>query len=373
MNTFQHEAAHWIVDMWHVHTDAEGSVGEPRQDRFRNSNYSLSDNRHGSLPTVERYRSHLEWHAMWCAAGALMKQYPLIAGNDDTWGTLEGWLDRNSIEQPEQWLSDIRQCKPLKRQFWAPPVDWLNEPSEGFDDRQFLKVLSLASDGPVAVGARFSIHTQKTNFTARLSSALVSPDTASALARALQTADDSWDYHIPQAGHDLEIHEIRYCLKGWLDVLEGDLRLDECDTFRNDIRRIECAPAKIIFPTLTQTVSSRFQPIWLDEEKREHFSYQAWGDTPSDKQERLHYYSLGLKSEGWQLSMNRVSLANFLVQSNMDLIAQIEIEHEKTKDDTYRYDEDTEEKTRFTKILVLRQCGRIESADQHLGSWITPD
>ena len=37
------------------------------------------------------------------------------------------------------------------------------------------------------------------------------------------------------------------------------------------------------------------------------------------------------------------------------------------------YDEDTEEKTRFTKILVLRQCGRIESADQHLGSWITSD
>lgn len=374
MNAFQHEAAHWIVDRWHVQTDAEGSVGEPRQDRFRNSNYSLSDNRHGSLPTVERYRSHLEWHAIWCAAGTLMKQYPLITGeDDDTWGTLEGWLNRNSIEKPEQWLSDIRQCKPLERQFWGPPVDWLNEPSEDFDDKRFLEVLHLASDISVAVGARFSIHTQKTNFTARLHSALVSPGTASALARALQTADDSWDYHIPAAGHDLEIHETQYSLKGWLDALEGDLRLDECDSFRNEIRRIECAPAKSIFSTLTQTVSSRSQPIWLDEEKREHFSYQAWGDTPSDKRERHHYYFSGLRSEGWLLSMNRVSLASFLVQSNMDLIAQIEIEHEKSKNDDYRYDEDTEEKTRFTKILILRQCGRIESADRHLGSWITPD
>lgn len=373
MKTFQHEAARWIVDMWHVQTDAEGSVGEPRQDRFRNSNYSLSDNRHGSLPTVERYRSHLEWHAMWCAAGSLMKQYPLIACNDDTWGTLEGWLARNSIEKPEQWLSDIRQCKPLKRQLWAPPLDWLNEPSEGFDDKDFLEVLNLSSDASIAVDVRLSIHTQKTNFTTRLSSALVSPVTASALVRALQTADDSWDYHIPEAGHDLEIHETRYCLKGWLDTLEGDLRLDECDTFRNDIRRIECAPAKTIFPELKQIVSSLSQPIWIDEDRREHFSYTAWGDTPSDKQEKQHYYSSDLRSSGWQLSMDRVSLASFLVQSDMDLIVQIEIEHEKTKDDTYRYDEDTEEKTRFTKILVLRQCGLIESADQHLGSWITSD
>lgn len=373
MKTFQHEAARWIVDMWHVQTDAEGSVGEPRQDRFRNSNYSLSDNRHGSLPTVERYRSHLEWHAMWCAAGSLMKQYPLIACNDDTWGTLEGWLDRNSIEKPEQWLSDIRQCKPLKRQLWAPPLDWLNEPSEGFDDKDFLEVLNLSSDASIAVDVRFSIHTQKTNFTARLSSALVSPVTASALVRALQTADDSWDYHIPEAGHDLEIHETRYCLKGWLDALEGDLRLDECDSFRNDIRRIECVPAKSVFPGLRQIVSSLSQPIWLNAEKRELFSYQTWGDTPSDKRERHQYYSSDLRSDGWQLSMDRVSLASFLVQSDMDLIVQIEIEHEKSKDDTYRYDENTEEKTRFTKILVLRQCGRIESADQHLGSWITSD
>lgn len=234
MNTFQLEAARWIVDKWHVQTDAEGSVDEQRQDRFRNSNYSLSDNRHGSLPTVERYRSHLEWHAMWCAAGSLMRQYPLIACNDDTWGTVEGWLDRNSIEKPELWLADIRQCKPLERQFWAPPVDWLNEPSEGFDDKFFLEILTRASDDSVAVGARFSIHSQKTTFMTRLSSALVSPVTASALARALQTADDSWDYYIPNAGHDLEIHETRYCLKGWLDAREGDLRLDECDTFRND-------------------------------------------------------------------------------------------------------------------------------------------
>ena len=373
MNTFQHEAAHWIVDMWRVQTDAEGYVTESRQDRFRNSNYSLSDNRHGSLPTVERYRSHLEWHAMWCAAGSLMQEYPLIAGKDDTWGTLESWLERNSIEKPEQWLSDIRQCKPLERQFWAPPVDWLNEPSEDFDDKSFLEVLNLASNMSVAVGARFSIHTQKTNFTARLSSALVSPATASALARALQTADDSWDYHIPAAGHDLEIHETRYCLKGWLDALEGDLRLDECDTFRNEIRRIECAPAKTIFPSLKQIVFNLAQPIWIDMERREHFSYMAWGDTPSDKREKHHHCSSDLRSDGWRLSMSQKSLANFLIESNMDLIVEIEIKHEKTKDDNYRYDEDTEEKTRFTKILVLRQCGRIESADQHLGSWITPD
>ena len=310
---------------------------------------------------------------MWCAAGTLMKQYPLIAGNDDTWGTLEGWLDRNSIENPEQWLSDIRQCKPLKRQFWGPPVDWLSVPSERFDDKRFLELLNFASDDSVAVGARFSIHSQKTNFTASMSSALVSPVTASALARALQTADDSWDYHIPNAGDDLEIHEPQFRLKGWLDALEGDLRLDECDTFRNDIRRIECAPAKSVFPGLRQIVSSLSQPIWLDMQKRELFSYETWGDTPSDKRERNHYYSSDLRSDGWQLSMDRVALASFLVQSDMDLIVQIEIEHEKSKDDTYRYDEDTEEKTRFTKILVLRQCGRIEAADQHLGSWITSD
>lgn len=373
MHNFLIEAERWIVDMWGVKTDADGSVDEPRQDRFRNNNYSLSDHRHGSIPTIERYRTHLEWHAMWCATGALLQRYPLIKDDQDAWGTMENWIARNSVTQSGFWLSDIRQCKPLDRIYWSPPESRLAEPVEKIDDEEFLAALSIPSGGFLAVGAYFDIHTQRTNFTGRVSTALVSPATASALARALQTADDSWDYYIPPAGHELEINAGCYCLKGWLDSPNGDTLLDGSDTFRNEVRRIESAPSLAVFPSLSQVLSSQSQPVWMDIDNKVVFAYQAWGDLPSDKRERNYYYSTDLKSEGWRLLVDPAALSVFLASSQMDLVAKIEITHEQRKDDNHRYDEDAEEKARFTKILILRQDGSIESADRHLGSWFTPN
>ena len=58
-------------------------------------------------------------------------------------------------------------------------------------------------------------------------------DTAISLVRALQTVDDSWDYHIPLAGDDSEIDVYSYKLKGWIIDDRHDLGIDERDPFRH--------------------------------------------------------------------------------------------------------------------------------------------
>lgn len=373
MSNFLIEAERWIVDMWGVTTNTHKSVVEPRQDRLRNINYSLLDHRHGTIPTIEGYRTHLEWHAMWCATGALLQHYPLNENDQDSWDTLENWIDRNSVAQSGLWISDIRQCKPLDRVFWSPPDSRFAKPVEKIDDQVFLSILNISESGCITAGAYFGIHTQPTNFTCRLSTALVSSVTASALLRVLQITDNAWNHYLPPAGHDSEINDGHYCLKGWLDSPDGDMGLDESDSFRNDVRKIECAPSLAIFPSLIQVNSNQAQPLWMASDNKVVFSYQAWGDIPSDKREKNYYYATDLKSEGWRLLMDATALNDFLTSSQMDLVVKIQITHEKRKDDNYRYEENTEEKARFTKILILRRGGSIESADQHIGSWFTPN
>ena len=61
----------WIVDRWAADEKTNESRRDPRPWRFRDGSYGSWSINHGSLPTLERYQNHLEWHAMWCAAGEL--------------------------------------------------------------------------------------------------------------------------------------------------------------------------------------------------------------------------------------------------------------------------------------------------------------
>ena len=79
------EAERWIIDVWGYSGDLRNFVQARRRGRFNDRDWGLSMNRHGSKPTLERLKTHLEWHAMWCATGELLKTEPLVPRSEDNW------------------------------------------------------------------------------------------------------------------------------------------------------------------------------------------------------------------------------------------------------------------------------------------------
>jgi hypothetical protein len=54
----------WILDKWGAEPEANWWDKEPRKGRYDERRYGLWSHRHGSMPTIERYGTYLEWHAI---------------------------------------------------------------------------------------------------------------------------------------------------------------------------------------------------------------------------------------------------------------------------------------------------------------------
>jgi hypothetical protein len=70
-------AERWIIDKWGADPEANWWDKEPRKGRYDERRYGLWTHDHGSLPTVERYGTHLEWNAMHCVVGELLTTHPI--------------------------------------------------------------------------------------------------------------------------------------------------------------------------------------------------------------------------------------------------------------------------------------------------------
>ena len=247
---FLDEAEAWIIDRWENGSDLTAWQNEPRKHRLERADYTLYSHSHGSMPTIERHSYYLEWHAMWCSLGSLMAEKALAEPeyDDYDYGTLNGNLRQEGLTQPPHWSSDLRCPVPLESRFHKPPAveaeDWVA--TIGADD--FELELGLASDDSnLVVDSYHDIHTSKHRSSVRISSSLVSPDTGLSLIRALQTSDDSHDYRLPPAGHEFEIDDGPFVLRGWLSEHSGDARLDQKDVFNHGVRLIETMPSEKYF------------------------------------------------------------------------------------------------------------------------------
>ena len=97
---------------------------------------------------------------------------------------------------------------------------------ENVCDSDFLAELGLASnDGSIVVEGYHDTRSYEFRSSAWVHSALISPETARALVRALQTVNDSWDYRIPPEGDKLEINVPPYGRRVRYLTLGGGLQL----------------------------------------------------------------------------------------------------------------------------------------------------
>jgi hypothetical protein len=225
----------------------------------------------------------------------------------------------------------------------------------------------------IVVSSSHETRSQNFMLSVRVETALVSPDTVSALVRALQTIDDSRDYRIPPAGHHLEIDASPYKLVGWLIDVEHELGIDERDPLRYGARAIERRPAERTETVLNLEFVCNGQMRWIEANRRNTvFIYEAWDDNRGDEPEDSFRYDETLRSSGWRLRVDREALRTFLDEIGLDLIVEVEITRRNEGYDYSRYDTEGAKAAKFDRVLVLRRDGAIGAAEgcrRKRGDW----
>ena len=366
---FLREAERWIIDIWSYGGDLRGSHRNSRHNRFHGRDWMLSLNRHGAKPTIERRSTHLEWHAMWCAAGELLKTEPLVPLDEHHWDDLSARITREKLAEPPLWSADLLVSTPLLiRNFQSdksPLADWIHGVQEA-DHRDEI----LPSDSPRHIVVQGSCDRRTSDRMERVevSSALVEPGTGRSLLRALQTMNDSWDYKLPDEGEErVEIDNPPYRFLGWLWRSEWDVGIDKNDPFRGHAFHIDGSPGLRVTNACALTRDTAGRPLWSNREAEQPmFVYEAWGTADRDN-ERCRA-SAGVA--GHRLLAHRKQLLDFLRDHKMNLILEVEVtrrERESRRPAGEEANEATE--GRFARLYLLDGEGNLEIAEGRLGTW----
>lgn len=373
LDEFLDEAEAWIIDRWKSGSDLSAWQNEPRKHKLEKASYNLYSHHHGSMPTIERHSYYLEWHAMWCSIGTLMTTKALTEPEyeDDDYGTLRGFLRQEGLTQPPHWSSDLRCPTPLEKRFHEPPTISEEKWIATIEADDFELELGLASnDSNLVVDSYHDICTSNHRTTVRISSSLVSPDTSLSLIRALQTSDDSHDYRLPPAGHEFEIDDGPFLLRGWLSEHSDDARLDEKDVFNHGVRLIESTPSENVVEMLGLYRSESYPVSWLDSSSGDKvFHYEAWGDVRDDSRQREHIYGEDVISNGHRLKISLSHLKKYLEKVGFDLILEVEITRRVTKYGITDYNEKSEKEARYARLYLLRRTGEIFTTEGCVGTW----
>ncbi|MCX5829683.1 MAG: hypothetical protein NTV58_17065 [Deltaproteobacteria bacterium] len=361
-------AERWILDKWGAAPDTNWWDKEPRKARYEERRYGLWSHRQGSLPMIERYGTHLEWNAMYCVVGELLTTHPISKGNEYSFGSFDYWLGRVLPTEPPAWLSDNRGPTPLEPRLWNedPRTDsgWLHNVRRD----EFLAEVGICAplrEGWIVIEGHYTAYFPKREANIRISSALVSPKTATALVRALQTVSNPWDFGIPDEDSDLQIDEPPYQLLGWLTHVESDHRFDERDPLRYEVGRAKVKPGHKVTRSFGLVPQAGIHRAWIcNQTGKRVFIYEAWCDEPPPRDD---YYPRRIRSDGWRLWAKADIVRSFLINGARDLICEVQVERRLRSGYGWSY-EDTKRKT-HDKILLLRANGSVDDAKGCVGSW----
>jgi hypothetical protein len=363
-------AEHWIVDHWNVRGDPWEWNAEPRQNRFSERLGGSMDHRHGDLPTIERFHTYLEWHAMWCAIGELMQTHALTKLGEDDYDALERRLARNQLTVPPLWLADLLGPKPLRTELWDSPrevEEWMTRPSEA----EFIaEMLAADCQNSVVVDGQYETRSHAFRLKCRIQTALVSPSTARALVRALQTSREVREYELLLAGGDFDINNPPYELTAWLLSDFSGAGIDERDPLRYDVSHIQSGPSPETISTLGLKQQGGAATAWYTSDALQPtLLYEAWGETGWDERDDFARYGDDVRSSGSRLRITSELLKELLTKTGRDLIAEVRItKRNKGYYDYSKYEDKAKEET-FVEILLFRKDGAIEDSNGRIGTW----
>lgn len=371
---FLEEAERWILDVWCSSDAIDKLEAGDISPRFGHHDWHLSSHSHGTMPTLERPRSHLEWHAMWCAAGSLLKTEAL-AGPDDNGAeplySLDHRIDGHKLTEPPLWSADLLVPTPVphaKREELPDLDQWLRDIPNVAHPAQLLPEDARRY---VIVDGFTERRWERRRETVTVTSALVSPATARPLLRALQTMDDPWDYGMPfqEEGHasDSEIDEPPYRLLAWLVSRGSDSYFDDKDPLRDFASSIACRPGQRVRARCKLSRDPAGRPQWFGEQAEEPmFIFEAWG-TP----ERRPASSLGGSGmAGQRLLVHKEQLQSFLEGEGLDIICKVEVtRRERTRKYAIETEPNAKGRCRAARVYRLAGDGGLEVAEGGAGTW----
>jgi hypothetical protein len=348
-------AEHWICDRWGFFGR---NVPQPGK-RGRDRDWHLATNDHGNLPVIEEGRTYLEYHAMLLVAGELIDSQPnTLESPDSDYDSWRYWLQSHLPTRSRFWLSELRAPAPLEAQLHGLVMHqegWL-KPSvpDAFDN-----CLGLRFSGKsefLIVAADVDIHESGKRERHRIESALVSPQSAHALMRALQSINDPAPYGIPRAGHDLEIDESGFNLRGWIDDTSGEKKLDGRDPLLYGM--------DIGLPSFPQAVQEELN-IWPDPLGKHYLDRSdpnqliaeitTWSEPHEDKEGAVY-------SSGWRLQIKLDRLLSYLRAQQRCLILEVQIDREGHR---YGQKKHFDYKPPAVLLYLLHADGHLETLEHH--------
>ena len=361
----------WIVDRWGVTEKSIPQGRDPRAWRFHDDSYGSWSNQQGGLPTLERFRSHLEWHAMWCVAGELSQSHLVWKEDYEATDELAIRISAEKLTCRSIWLSDLVGPPPLQKHRWKPIEEDSSKWPGGIEDEVFLREIFPEDRSDwVAVDVRTDSRYRGRREEIGIYSGLVSPATSHALVRALQTVSSQHEYYIPPEDHDAEIDKAEYKLKGWLKNVDGTHGFDRRDPFRHGVDRPQGLPGTAIVRALGLQRGPALQGLsWFREGANvPSVVYESWGDTDGEGRPYSNP-GKGIVYGGRRTLVRKKDLAEFLRIEGRDLIFEVGVTRSDEKRAEQRYGAEGGKRAIFDRVLVLRQGGAVEAAERSFEAW----
>jgi hypothetical protein len=166
------------------------------------------------------------------------------------------WLRGHLPESWATWLADLRNPVPAEPDLFGhlPPLDEWDSASDGEYDTALQLVDGRLPD-PVLVYGHTYLSRQGAYGNTDIRSALVAPDRASALQRALSAAANPMDWKLPDEDDaEFEVNHDGLVLRGWLaDPADARGGLDEHDAYAKGLRLALPMPGRL-FRELTGAI-----------------------------------------------------------------------------------------------------------------------
>lgn len=237
-----------ILDEWGWRAD-----GERLEDPRRTAATYQDGETYGyrwDIPKAEDLDYYLERHAALTVAGRLMRTATPYRDPDAEQPDVLGWLSDFDIARHDgRWITDQRSSVP------GPLATVGPRGSSQVHEPEFLAALKPA-DGWVTVWQSASVTEYDRSLSINIASALVNPDAAGALVRALQTADGYWSFRIPSADlddEDFQFSSPPFQLRGWVSTPHSEGGIDRLDPLATELTPELPRPSADIAETLSIT------------------------------------------------------------------------------------------------------------------------
>lgn len=348
-------AERWICDRWGRTTEDWWHDNRELGGRYDRRMHYHS---HGTIPDVETLQTYLEYQAMCCAAGEMIDDLPVAMemfadGPSDPW---EIWLGEHLPVFEGHWLADMRGPTPFRHDCWGHFValeEWLRRVDES-EYELALGINELGHAGELVIRGHHEVGDARRYGTVRVSSALVSPDTAGSLLGALQAAGPH-DFLLPiedARRDDAQIDEPDFELLPWLREWRLEEGLDKFDP----LARLGTSTPAVFRSDFLITVGAVVSPDRLTFRQPDGNvvgRLELWNDR-LDKERASGPYSTGER-----LWVRLDSLLGYLRQRERDLIIEVTIARNRSEG-SRREEGEAYDRGRDT-IYLLRRDGSLET------------